>query len=104
MVSGCKQLHSHLTFEEKTWSFKSWTPTRRIDGNFDDEEEHSLDSQRGLRRRPRSEQAELEQEIARDEVTVENYLTDWDPELSRMKPYRILESGEDAEVVRNFSC
>ena len=52
--------------------------------------------------RPRSEQEESEQEISRDGVTVENYLTDWDPVLSRMRPHRILESREDAESGEEF--
>ena len=73
-----------------------------VDGSFDEEEENSLESQGASRRRPRSEQAESEQEVARDEVTVESYLTEWDPELSRMRPYRILQSLEDAESGEEF--
>ena len=33
---------------------------------------------------------------------MENYLTDWDPELQRLRPYRILESGDDAASGEEF--
>ena len=72
------------------------------EGSFDEEEEVSQAS-RG-RRGPREEEEEEEEQRSngRDDVTVEQYLTDWDPELHRLRPYRILTSGDDAESGEEF--
>ena len=35
-------------------------------------------------------------------MTVEQYLTDWDPMLHRLRPYRILAPREDAESGEEF--
>ena len=53
-------------------------------GSFDEEEKISQSS-RG-RRRPREGEGEEEEERSRsrDDVTVEQYLTDWDPALQRL--------------------
>ena len=72
-------------------------------GSFDEEEKISQSS-RG-RRRPREGEGEEEEEErshSRDDVTVEQYLTDWDPVLQRLRPYRILNSGSDAESGEEF--
>ena len=72
------------------------------EGSFDEEEEVSQ-ANRG-RRGPREEEEEEEEQRSngRDDVTVEQYLTDWDPELHRLRPYRILTSGDDAESGEEF--
>ena len=76
------------------------------EGSFDEEEEASLQSRRSSRRRPREEEQEEGEEEPtssnRDDVTVEQYLTDWDPMLHRLRPYRILASREDAESGEEF--
>ena len=86
MVSGFENHHLHEGPE----------------GSFDEEEEVSQSS-RG-RRRPREGEGEEEEERSqsRDDVTVEQYLTHWDPVLQRLRPYRILNSGNDAESGEEF--
>ena len=72
------------------------------EGSFDEEEEVSQSS-RG-RRRPREEEGEEEEERSqsRDDVMVDQFLTDWDPVLQRLRPYRILNSSNDAESGEEF--